>query len=196
MLLCCVTTIWIVSRRPAEGPTRPRRKPIMRTQQRHVADGFTVVEILIAVLVVGLLTAIAALSYGKIRAQIRIKQAEGEIQFLATAISQYAWDTGEWPRQPGLTLVRAERLRNKSQNDEVWNLTEDGVGLLSSNAAPNWNGPYIREIHDDPWGNPYFFDPDYRRDGRTFVVVASFGPTKQSKNSYDDDDIIVELRTD
>ena len=71
-------------------------------------------------------------------------------------IEQLAWDTGKWPG--GIA-------RNIQGNAETWDLTTSSAGILSAGSAyANWQGPYAPEVPLDPWGNKYFFDPDYRID--------------------------------
>jgi len=76
----------------------------------------------------------------------------------------------------------------------VWDLNAANAGLVATNGGfPNWDGPYMQSVPKDPWGSDYFFDLDYRIDGKDFAVVGSFGPNKVGKNLYDSDDIILIL---
>lgn len=52
--------------------------------------------------------------------------------------------------------------------------------------------PYYGSDLKDPWGNNYFFDPDYRVDGKMVPGVGSFGPQwRGAQPAYDGDDICV-----
>jgi len=148
--------------------------------------GWTTVEIMIAVIIIGLLAAIAVPLMSKARRSARNKQAETDVQILAAAILQLAWDTGKWPG--GLD-------RSVPGDPEITDLTTADAGLIlvDSNKFPNWKGPYVREILRDPWGARYFFDPDYRISGVMRPVVGSFGPNGSALNVYDDDNIYVTL---
>lgn len=120
----------------------------------------------------------------------RIQQARADLQMISAAVTQLAWDTGEWPNGYG-------RNTSEGQNTEVWDLTTAAAGLTprsSGTGFPKWQGPYIAKIALDPWGSPYFFDPDYSVGGSTLAVVGSFGPNKAGPNQYDSDDIYVVLK--
>jgi len=148
--------------------------------------GFTLTEILIAVTLIGVLVAIALPAFAKARKSSRIKQAESELEMISTALLKLAWDTGKWPR--GLE-------RNVFQGLETWDLSTEDAGLLDADLSdfPDWNGPYLDSLPVDPWGNNYFFDPDYRHEWQWRVAVGSFGPNGQGRNVYDSDNIYVFL---
>lgn len=147
--------------------------------------GFTLLEMMFAVGILGLLVSLA--SYGVVTAHRNalIKQAEGELEMIATATLQMAWDTSRWPNKA---------LRNQPGSVEIWNISTASAGLGANDGSyTEWKGPYFVGSSTDPWGNPYFFDPDYRIDGVNRVVVGSFGPNGVGQNVYDDDDIYVLL---
>lgn len=155
--------------------------------------GFTLVELLIVVSVVGLLTSLGALLLSKAQRRVRTATAQTELEMIATAVLELAWDTGCYPNQ-----VR----RSESSSTEIWALGGEEEGLTATDGTfSNWDGPYLDEVTEDedgdpvdPWGNKYFFDPDYRIDGDMRVVVGSFGPNGAGRNQYDDDDVYVIIK--
>ena len=77
---------------------------------------------------------------------------------------------------------------------EKWNLNTSNAGLTGTDGTfPDWAGPYISNVPQDPWGNNYFFDPDYQIDGLNYAVLGSFGPNGVGPNLYDADDIYIIL---
>jgi type II secretory pathway pseudopilin PulG len=120
------------------------------------------------------------------RESARIEQARADLEIIAASVQQLAWDTGRWPG--GL-------VRNLSHSAELWDLRAAASGLRTGSPSlfPDWKGPYIHKVPEDPWGSPYFFDPDYRVTGVMRVVVGSFGPNKAGRNLYDSDDVFVTL---
>jgi general secretion pathway protein G len=159
----------------------------MRNRATSASEGWTLTEIMIVILIIGVLIAIAVPAFSKARMNARIGQAEGEVQMLAAAIMNLAWDTGKWP---------GAIPRNVQSGAEIWDLRSAKGGLLASHSDfSDWKGPYINRIVVDPWGNPYFFDPDYTIAGAWRVAVGSFGPNKSGRNVYDSDNIYVLLDT-
>jgi len=144
---------------------------------------------MIVVLVIGLLAGLALPNIFRAIERSRIEQAKADLEMLSNAILQLAWDTGRWPG--GLD-------RSVPGDPETWDLTTARAGLLECDPSlfPSelWRGPYINRVPVDPWGSPYFFDPDYRIKGSNRVVVGSFGPNRVGRNLYDDDDIYVILK--
>jgi general secretion pathway protein G len=148
-------------------------------------EGFTLVEIMIVVSVVSLLASLASMMLLKSHRKALVGQTEAELNILSSSVLRMAWDTGRWPNT---------RLRTESGSTEIWDISSDSAGLMGSgDAYDNWQGPYYEGSVLDPWGHPYFFDPDYRVDGEMRVVVGSFGPNGNGRNLYDDDDIYVLL---
>jgi len=149
-------------------------------------SGFSLTEIMIVVAIIGLITSLGALAVVKGMTNTRIKQAESEVEIIANAVLQLAWDTGRWPNRA---------IRTKPGSREEWTLSPSQTGLLEEDPAyKGWRGPYLdRDILIDPWGNPYFFDPDYRISGVNRIVVGSFGPNGVGRNMYDNDDVFVRL---
>lgn len=159
-------------------------------------SGFTLLEIAVVTIIIGLLVTMSSLAITKSIRNSRIKHAEAELEILTAAVLQLAWDTGKWPNGEPLTTAGSI---------EVWNLSGGNCGLFDNDGTyNNWKGPYYEGPVDDPWGKEtepnrkYFFDPDYlhtEKDGtvRNAIVVGSFGPNGVGKNLYDSDDIYVLL---
>ncbi len=148
-------------------------------------SGFTLVEITVVTMIVGLLATLGSLAIMRSIQGSRIKNAQAELEMLSVAVLQLAWDTGKWPNgQP----------RTTGGSTEMWDISGDNCGLLDTDGNyGKWKGPYYDGSITDPWGNPYFFDPDYRINGINHVVVGSFGSNGKGRNLYDSDDIYVLL---
>ena len=149
---------------------------------------------MIVVAIIGLLAGIGVPAILKSVQNSRIKQAETELSMMSAAILQLVWDTGYWPNG---------KKRHEAGSAEMWDISVARCGLMSTDGTHDdkygeWKGPYYEGEINDPWGNPYFFDPDYshrEKDGtvRNAVVVGSFGPNGVGQNKYDSDDIYVLL---
>jgi len=147
--------------------------------------GYTLLELLVAIAVIGILVATAIPLYGRYREKARSVLAYRDLKEIQLGIELLATDTEQWPGPNDV---------GKIANQEVWDLNAGTAGLVATNGGfPNWDGPYMQSVPKDPWGSDYFFDPDYNINGKNFAVVGSFGPNKVGKNLYDFDDIILVL---
>ena len=130
-------------------------------------NGFTLVEIMIVVAIIGLLASIGTLAIMKSVNNARIKTAESELEILSLAVLQMAWDTGMWPNRDARTVTGG--------GAKVMDISDSEAGLMygSTNSVygDDWKGPYYEGSLVDPWENPYFFDPSHSEG----VVVGSYG---------------------
>ena len=99
-------------------------------------SGFTLLELLVVMVIIGLLAGIVAPRYFSQVGKSRVKAARAQIDSLDKALEQFRIDTGRLPS------------------------TEEGLAALNS-APPgmtNWEGPYLkRAVPPDPWGHPYVY---------------------------------------
>lgn len=117
-------------------------------------EGFTLVEILLVVVIVGALAAMVVprLVGRSEKAKIAIAKADIE-SHLATALKLYELDNGNFPT------------------------TSQGLMALldkptSSPVPSNWNGPYLEREPFDPWGRSYMYvsPGDHRTDYDLFSM--------------------------
>lgn len=105
-------------------------------KRRRRQAGFTLLEILIVVIIVGLLATLVTPRLFKTMDKAKAKVAKTQIELLATALKQFRLDVGRYP------------------------LTEEGLQSLvrRPDTAVGWDGPYLeKEVPRDPWGNNYLY---------------------------------------
>lgn len=157
----------------------------------HQKSGYTLIEILIVVTIVSVLALLAGWGAMDVREKTRVNQAKIDLAELHEAIKELMWDTGYWPGG-------RERIDKPNPGTEIWDLNEPRSGLMVNvRSYPHWDGPYIDEIKKDPWGRPYFMDPDYYPNGlgngNPIPVIGSFGPSGTGRTAYDKNNIYVQI---
>ena len=133
---------------------------MQRTHTPTTAAGFTLIEILVVMAIIGMLAVMVAPSIFNQQAGAQRDAALSQISALEAALDTYRLDVGQYP-------------------DSLEGLVENDSGRAA------WNGPYLRrEVPLDPWGNEYAYDSD----GRGFTLV-SYGPDGERGGEGDDADI-------
>jgi general secretion pathway protein G len=106
----------------------------MKNRQRQ--RGFTLIEILIVVIIIGLLASLVGPKlFGKV-GSAKLKAAKAQIELFGTALDAFRLDVGRYPT------------------------SEEGMKALREkpSAAEAWQGPYLpKEIPVDPWGRAYIY---------------------------------------
>jgi len=111
--------------------------------------GFTLVEMLMVVVIIGILSAVVATKFGGKGKTARINATRASIAAIGSAIEVYQLDTGRFPSS----------LDN----------------LLTASGEPNWDGPYLKGDKAslvDAWGTPF----TYKSSGDSDYKVVSAGP--------------------
>ena len=100
------------------------------------AQGFTLIELIVVILILGLLAGLVVPRLFKHATQAKITVAKAQIAAFQTALGAYKLDTGNFPS------------------------TDQGLQALRTLPAgvTNWNGPYLpKDIPMDPWIRPYLY---------------------------------------
>lgn len=160
---------------------------LVHTQKK----GFSLIELLVVIGIITLLSTIVTAAVNEARKKARIVAAQKTVRELRTAIAMLENDTGQWPMHNPIDYV----LSGGGNNNEKWDLNDANAGLVQTDGNfSNWNGPYIKSVPEDPWGNNYFYGTDYDIDPsagtRNVTAIGSFGPNGVGQNIYDSDNII------
>lgn len=102
--------------------------------QRIRVRGFTLLELLVVMLIIGLLAGIVGPKFFAQVGKSEAKVARAQIESTVKALELYRLDTGHYPS------------------------TEQGLNALMQRPSdePRWDGPYLKKgVPADPWGRPY-----------------------------------------
>ena len=108
----------------------------MQASGRRVtrSSGFTLLELLVVMVIIGLLAGIVAPRYFAQVGKSQVKAVKAQVDGLDKALEQYRIDVGHLPtNEQGLAALQ-----------------------LQPSGEQNWAGPYLKkDVPLDPWGNPY-----------------------------------------
>lgn len=127
--------------------------------------GFTLLELLVVIVIIGLLASYVGPKYFAQIGKSEVTVAKSQIVGFEKALDTYRLDMGRYPS------------------------IEEGLAALltrPSDNASKWNGPYLKKIPLDPWGHPY----QYRNPGsQGGIDIISYGKDGQPGGSDENADI-------
>ena len=139
----------------------------LRRRPRRDERGFTLVEILVVITIIGLIMALVGPRVINYLGEAKVKAAKIQIESFSSALDLYYLDAGRYPSSSeGLTAL-AQR----------------------PGGATTWNGPYLKGgvVPNDPWGHPYL----YRSPGEHGAYdIVSYGADGQEGGAGTAADIV------
>lgn len=139
------------------------KKQINKDKQR----GFTLLEILVVLVILGLLASLVGPQVFKQLASSKTKTAALQIEELGAALDLYRLEVGSYPS------------------------TDEGLQALieAPSGSPGWNGPYLKKkvIRDDPWGNAYVYK--FPGDHGEYDLI-SYGADKKEGGDGENRDVV------
>lgn len=129
-------------------------------------DGFTLMEMLVVLVVIGLIAAVAIPQVSRLLESAKHKAARIQLDTVSQSLTFYQLDVGEYPT------------------------ARQGLKALWAPDQPpdTWNGPYVREEQQlkDPWGRPLI----YRIPGKSKAFdLMTLGADGKEGGSGDDADL-------
>ncbi len=107
-----------------------------RMARLHRQAGFTLLELLIVVIILGLLAALVGPRLFGTLDKAKRQVAKTQIELLSGALDQFRLDVGRYP----------------TTDETLEALVAPPEGL------ERWNGPYLEKgVPKDPWGRPYVY---------------------------------------
>ena len=130
---------------------RRRRAAALRSGEA----GFTLVEILVVITIIGLIMAIVGPRVLNYLGESKVKAAKIQIESFSSALDLFYLDMGRYPA------------------------SGDGLAALVQRpgSAQAWNGPYLKGgvVPNDPWGHPYVYRSPVDRAPYEIVSFGSDG---------------------
>jgi type II secretion system protein G len=127
--------------------------------------GFTLIEVLVVVAILGILAAIALVNYRNAIERARQRRSMGDMRGLSTAVEAYAGDFGRYPPASGFTLP---------------------VGLVLPTGDLEATGPYLRPTYirsvplKDGWNSWFGYGTT---PARTDYVLRSAGQKGEAESA-------------
>ena len=112
---------------------------MQRFKKMRAQDGFTLLELMIVIVILGILGAIVAPRFMDEPEKARVVQAKMQIENLSTAVKKFYLDNAFYPStEQGLEAL----------------VTKPSTGRTPRNYPTNG---YMSKIPQDPWGNDYVY---------------------------------------
>ena len=131
-----------------------------------LASGFTLLEMLVVMVLIGLLAGFVAPRYFAQVGKSQVKVARAQIDAFDKALDQFRIDVGHYPtNEEGLQAL-----------------------VVPPSGEPNWAGPYLKkEVPKDPWGRPYVYQQPGTHGGD--FDLLSYGKDGRQGGTGEDADI-------
>lgn len=128
----------------------------------HKIKGFTMIELLIVIVILGLLASLVAPKFFSQLGTAERGIASAQMNAFETALDTYRLDLGSYP---------------------------DNLEELRKSDKPRWDGPYLpKAIPLDPWSNPYVYVVP-GEDGNPYKIM-SYGADGKAGGIDNNEDIV------
>lgn len=154
----CLDSLATLAQRRGKNQTR------LNAAQRVFARAFTLIELLLVLVILGILAAIVVPKFSGRTEQARITAAQSQIATFSTALDAFEVDNGFYPKG------------------------KDGLRdlVVQPRDTTSWRGPYLKgnDIPVDPWGHAYAYEFPGKNNNNSYDLM-SLGPDGRAGNEDD-----------
>ncbi len=139
----------------------------MQKRKRILRKGFTMVELMAMLIIIGLLATLVVTKVATKIDQARVTTTKANLKSLHSAVNQFKMDTGRFP----------------SEDEGLMELVEQPSDVIS------WEpGGYLEttEIPKDGWGNEFIYER-FPESGKAFVIKSFGSDGEEGGEDYDAD---------
>ncbi len=143
---------------PVEAlPSIRRKEQSFHKRRTNGEAGFTLVELMVVIVIIGLLATIVAINVIPATDTARVEKAKADIATIEQALEQYRLDNLTYPAgtdglqallTPPASLTQPQRYRR---------------------------GGYIKKLPDDPWGRPYAYSVPGQKGAFDIISLGADG---------------------
>ncbi len=139
----------------------------MQKRKRRLRKGFTMVELMAVLVIIGLLATLVVTKVATKIDQARVTTTKANLKILHSAVNQFKMDTGRFPSEEGGLKELVEQPTD----------------------VTNWEpGGYVEttEIPKDGWGNDFIYER-FPESGKPFVIKSLGADGQEGGEGYDAD---------
>lgn len=141
---------------------------MIERRNRKACAGFTMIELMAVLIIMGLLFAVVAQNFMGRTAKARVTTTKSSLKVLHTSVNMFKMDTGRYPTEDEGLLVLVE------QPLDIENYPPEGY--LDQTELPL-----------DGWGEEFIYQ-EYPESGKPFVIISQ-GADKEEGGEGDDADL-------
>ena len=140
-------------------------RPARETAARQGEQGFTLVEMLVVITIIGLIMGLIGPRVLNYLGESKVKTAKIQMQSFASALDLFSLDAGRYPS------------------------TDEGLAALvrRTPGVAVWNGPYLKggAVPNDPWSHPYIYRAPGEHGAYDIISLGSDGQEGGSGTAAD-----------
>lgn len=133
---------------------RTKDSPPHKTMRSPNERGFTLIELMVVIVIIGLLATVVVLNVLPSQDRAMVEKARADVSRLETAMELYRLHLGTYPTTDQGLNALVEAPANLSRRDRY---------------QP---GGYVKNLPEDPWGNPYRYIYPGERNPNSFDLFS------------------------